>query len=186
MCRVIGSRSSRAASSAALAVAIAFPPTPYLRIDPDSPRRDAIYSSHAARFLGDRSPVPPVLAGQRTGTSIPLPPPGRTKYPLIMAILSLQKALGPESVRPSCASARDDDMSFSRCETSRPRRGASAGDYLHMAVASIGDNPAITGHNGDTQVTRARHDQPICGISVQLTGQERSIDRDLGGQRGLP
>lgn len=38
-----------------------------------------------------------------------------------------------------------------------------------MAVSSIGDNPAIPRHNGDTQVTRARHDQPVCGVPAQLT-----------------
>jgi hypothetical protein len=41
-----------------------------------------------------------------------------------------------------------------------------------MAVASIGDNPAISGHDWHTKVARACHDQPVCGIAVQFAGQE--------------
>lgn len=43
-----------------------------------------------------------------------------------------------------------------------------------MAVASIGDNSAIPGHDRNTEVTRARHDQPVCLVSVQLAGQEEA------------
>jgi hypothetical protein len=45
-----------------------------------------------------------------------------------------------------------------------------------MAHASIGNNSAIPGHDRNTEMARARHDQPVCQVPVQ----ERSIDRDFG------
>jgi len=50
------------------------------------------------------------------------------------------------------------------------RRNTSAREYLHMAVASISNDSAIPGHDWHTQVARACHDQPVCGVSVQLAG----------------
>jgi len=54
-----------------------------------------------------------------------------------------------------------------------------------MAPPSIGNHSAIPGYDWNTEVARARHDQPVCRVPVQLAGQERGVDRDLGSERGL-